>query len=435
MKKILVIDDDELIRKNLTENLSADGHRVVCAVNGQDAFDKLKAFRADLVILDLEMPVMNGFEFLQTFRKRPEYNVVPVIVLSGKNTPAEIVRALKLGAANYILKPSAPSVISRHIQTTFEITSKYADLNPLTGLPGNHVIALQVNQKLSKNDKFAFCYADLDNFKAYNDFYGFEKGDKVLLYTADILRKTLGILEDTFIGNIGGDDFVIIMPIDNFEKHLKSFIKAFDSGIKAFYETKDYMAGAISVMNRDGQIKEFPIISVSIGIVPSTTNTYYSILDISDAAVEVKKKAKSLTGSHYYIDQRGETVVGDRFAATRILINEYASYNVRIIKHLLEPMGFRFINAADNGAILETTIKHEPQVVIVELSKAETAKIVPMIRNHEKQFKMKHCYIILVFSEISQRDVIAFMKQGIDGIIVPPINKEQIINKIKSFLG
>jgi len=303
-KKILCIDDEEWIRKLLMDSLAKAGYDPLYCEHGQKAFDILETFAADLIITDINMPIMDGFKFLQKFRTIPKYKIIPVLILSTQGRNEDIIKGLKLGADNYVMKPFSPSVLIEHIQNTFNIATKYSLSNPLTGLPGNHMISDYINDRLAQKQVFAFCYLDLDNFKAYNDYYGFDRGDKVLLYTSSLMRTIFSNDTKNFIGNIGGDDFVVVTPINKFKVLLDGMIKEFDKRIKEFYSSKDALKGYIAGTDREGYIKKFSLISLSIGVVKTDSKKYNSILDLSDAAVEVKKKAKAILGSNYFVNRR-----------------------------------------------------------------------------------------------------------------------------------
>jgi EAL domain-containing protein (putative c-di-GMP-specific phosphodiesterase class I)/GGDEF domain-containing protein len=178
--------------------------------------------------------------------------------------------------------------------------------NPLTGLPGNIAIE-QEHFRCAKNDKpFSVIFIDLDNFKSYNDKYGFEKGDEVLIYTADILKNGLEecCKNDNFLGHIGGDDFIIFTTDDAVDSLCSFLIEKFDSGIKDLYNFDDREAGGIIAYDRSGQQRWFPFISVSIAVIDCTAETGKDMKDISGNGAKLKQYAKSIPGSLYVRDRR-----------------------------------------------------------------------------------------------------------------------------------
>lgn len=178
--------------------------------------------------------------------------------------------------------------------------------NPLTGLPGNITIAQHIDMCLSANQTIAVLYCDLDNFKAYNDKYGFTRGDDAILYTRDCLNAAAKRKDVTevFVGHEGGDDFVVVLPFDYWENFAKAFIGTFDRGIYQFYTTIDAKNGFIESINRKGERQRFPLMSISVAVVSNKTRPFRRHAEIIAVAAEVKKYVKSQDGSCYAIDRR-----------------------------------------------------------------------------------------------------------------------------------
>lgn len=178
--------------------------------------------------------------------------------------------------------------------------------NPLTGLPGNITIAKYIDDCLSAGRIMCVLYCDLDNFKAYNDKYGFTKGDEAILYTRDCLISTAKRKEmkNVFVGHEGGDDFVVICDFTYWEDYAKSFITLFDRGIYQFYNSVDARNGFIESINRKGERQRFPLMSISVAVVSNKTRPFRRHAEMIQVAAEVKKYVKSIDGSCYAIDRR-----------------------------------------------------------------------------------------------------------------------------------
>lgn len=185
---------------------------------------------------------------------------------------------------------------------------KAKHLNPLTNLPGNQAIEKEISSRLEKKEIFSVLYIDLDNFKVYNDNYGYKKGDRVISFTAGVLKRAVADLGNNtdFVGHIGGDDFVIVTTPEKELKLSKFIINSFDSGIVEFLSDKDNRFGFIKGKNRQGEEYRFPITSISIAIVSNEERVFKNHIQISDTAVEVKKIAKSKQGSAFLKDRRGK---------------------------------------------------------------------------------------------------------------------------------
>ncbi|HKP95454.1 MAG TPA: diguanylate cyclase [Fibrobacteria bacterium] len=178
--------------------------------------------------------------------------------------------------------------------------------NPLTGLPGNNVIVKKIEEMIHHNYQFAVIYGDLDNFKAYNDKYGFSKGDDAILYCRDCFLDAAKRFGDayTFVGHEGGDDFVVVTGYNNWEEICKGIIAAFDSDVKQFYNEADAKSGFIESLDRQGRRMRFPLMSISLAV---ASNHYRPVTDhraIVSIAAEMKKYVKKTEGSTYAIDKR-----------------------------------------------------------------------------------------------------------------------------------
>ncbi|MDN5312650.1 MAG: hypothetical protein PWQ68_1623 [Thermoanaerobacteraceae bacterium] len=180
------------------------------------------------------------------------------------------------------------------------------NLNPLTNLPGNPVIEKQITDRLEAKEIFSVLYIDIDNFKPYNDRYGYKKGDEVIKFTADVLKKVVNEQggEEDFIGHIGGDDFVIVTSPEKDELISKNIIERFDSGILQFYSEEDKKKGYIITKDRQGYLTQKPLSSISIAIVSNKNRRLENHLQISEIAAELKEYAKNQQGSTFVKDKR-----------------------------------------------------------------------------------------------------------------------------------
>ena len=177
--------------------------------------------------------------------------------------------------------------------------------NPLTGLPGNLSIKAFVEKQIQTKQDFACIYFDLDNFKAYNDYYGFCKGDEVLKRTADLIVGAFTNSRVGYIGHIGGDDFFSVILSEEIHELCTSFIAKFDDIVPTFYDEHDVKNGYIETLDRENKNCRFPLMTVSLSVVISGENARFnSFLEIGTVAAEVKKKAKAIKGSVFVIDQR-----------------------------------------------------------------------------------------------------------------------------------
>jgi diguanylate cyclase (GGDEF)-like protein len=182
------------------------------------------------------------------------------------------------------------------------------EINPLTRLPGNISINRELQERIARNENFSFGYADLDFFKPFNDRYGFSRGDEVIKITG---RLILNIVKNknpqgSFVGHVGGDDFVFIIDSALAEEAAAEIIEAFDSIIPTFYDPEDSMQGCIKSFDRKGRTSTFPIMSISIGITETRARSLSHYGEITELASEMKKFAKQFKGSCFRSDRRME---------------------------------------------------------------------------------------------------------------------------------
>ena len=305
-ERVLVADDDPDILTVVKINFELDGFEVETAVDGEDALQKATSNPPEVIVLDIMMPRMDGLTALHRLRSQASTANIPIILLTARGLPEDRVRGLELGADDYITKPFDITELAARIRAVLRRNQAARDLSPLTGLPGNFKITAEIEKNIGSNASFALVHGDLDNFKAFNDHYGFMRGDEVIRFCASGFNETmesLGISEG-FVGHIGGDDFVAIIPPAMAEPFSKEVIERFDDGILDLYDTADALRGYIEVIDRRGERYAFPVVSLSLGVASTDVREINTQWEASAIAVEMKEFAKKQPGSTYRIDRR-----------------------------------------------------------------------------------------------------------------------------------
>ena len=236
-----------------------------------------------------------------------ENNIItPIIVISSNHDKDHRVKILKAGVEHYIKAPIDEEYLYYTIKNAIRLLYTNRGISPLTGLPGNIQIQTEIKRRLLNKEDFCVIYLDLDNFKAYNDVYGFLNGDEIIKFTAKTIMNNINSndCEDCFVGHIGGDDFVAMISGVNCEKICQNIVIEFDEGVKRFFTRTDLDKGYIEVPNRKGVIEQFPITSISIGVVVVDKGRFKNTLEIGEVAAQVKHLAKTTFGSTYVIDRR-----------------------------------------------------------------------------------------------------------------------------------
>lgn len=335
-----------------------------CVRNNRDSYHHGEGFSSDAVgigsIASLDTPVFKSCdsvsEVVKIFNRSPEILGIP-IVDDGK--PAGVVMKTELFSklskkfgfdlfyyrpVSYVMNGNflrtdvnqsvdlvAKEVLSRDVSKMYDIfvvmkdgkyygistvhallermtalKIKYASqANPLTGLPGNVSIKAFLERQIKSGQNFACVYFDLDNFKPYNDYYGFCKGDEVIKRTADLINEIFRPSRIGYVGHIGGDDFLAVIHPEEIQELCTRFIFKFDSMSPTFYAGADVQNGYIETLDRKNEKCRFPLLSVSLAVVLQDGNSRFdSFLEISSVAAEVKKRAKAIKGSTCLINQR-----------------------------------------------------------------------------------------------------------------------------------
>jgi PleD family two-component response regulator len=306
----LVVDDEPHIVQILRFTLEKAGYQVFTAENGQVALEKVQELSPDLVILDIMMPIMDGYEVCRKMREDFKMNQIPIIMLSAKGDLPERVKGLEGGANDYLIKPYSNDELLLRVRNVLEWNIKQKEANPLTGLPGNTAIERELKIRINRSYPYAFLYIDIDNFKGFNDYYGYQKGDEIITFLAAIMTKAiekLGSKED-FVGHIGGDDFVLITDPTRAEFIAKHIIDEYDKGALFLLNENDVKRGYFEVRNRQGEIARVSLMSITIALVISTENRIAHFAEINDIASELKKYGKNMRGSVVIKERRLDIV-------------------------------------------------------------------------------------------------------------------------------
>ncbi len=258
----------------------------------------------DLLILELNEAPEEVRGLIATLKENLNLATLPVLLILSYALEAPEWEDLPIDDF-FFEDATADEVLSR-VHLAFKRIKRISDNNPLTGLPGNTSILRAIQQKLDRREKVAFCYVDLDHFKPFNDRYGFARGDEILRMVGRLISNTVFFHaeHEGFVGHIGGDDFVFICPQDKVETVAKEIIQNFDRIIPHFLDAEDLAKGYFEAQNRRGELELFPFPSISIAIVPNHSGRFKHYGEVAAVAAQVKKMAKKIPGSSYFIDRR-----------------------------------------------------------------------------------------------------------------------------------
>lgn len=304
---ILVADDEESVVTLLKDALESAHYRVLTAHNGQDALDSIRKNTPDIALLDVQMPLLTGYDVCRQVKSDVFLRHIPVMLLTAQVGTTHKVTGLEEGADDYLTKPFEMEELMARIRTLLRRTRLGLEANPLSRLPGNVTIENELLKRMGANQPFAVLYIDLNDFKAYNDIYGFVKGDDVIRDTAKIVL-TQSLADEGFVGHIGGDDFIVITSPERAEGLCQKIIRAFTAKTPDFYTPEDRARGYIESTDRRGQKARFPLLSMAIGVATTNVRALSSLGEVSKIGAEMKHfaKEKKDQGSVYAIDRRKE---------------------------------------------------------------------------------------------------------------------------------
>lgn len=305
INEVYIIDDDESSIAVFRELFREDKEYKFISVKSEKIDIALKNIPS-LIVINEDAIKMNVIDVCKKIRKDEDNTITPVIVVSSNGEREHRMKILNESIEYFIRKPVDAGYLYYTVKNLMRLLTINRRMSPLTGLPGNVQINSELKKHLLKNDEFSILYLDLDNFKAYNDVYGFLKGDQIIEFTAQTIVKCVHEMfpEDAFVGHIGGDDFVAIVPTEEVDKICQSIIAYFDTNVTKFFTEEDLEKGYIEVANRKGIIEQFALTSISIGVVIVEKGRFSNILEIGDVGAQVKHVAKSIMGSSYAIDRR-----------------------------------------------------------------------------------------------------------------------------------
>ena len=304
--KILAIDDSPEFIETVKAVFLLSDMEVIAAYGGREGLEKIYAESPDIVLLDCMMPDMDGYAVIKLMRDDPVLYNLPVIMMTARNGESDEIKGLSFGIDDYVVKPFNPTVLVARVKAILDRKAQSTNANPLTFLAGNLVIKDNAEKKIAAGIPFAMMYIDLNDFKSYNDRYGFERGDGVIKHTASVLIKAVaecGQKED-FIGHIGGDDFIILTTPDHYAALADRIIAYFDESIVQFYDVEDRSRGYIVSVDRRNTIKQFSFMTISVAIISTAQTRIVHYGQLSEIAMELKKLAKKSNTSTALVDRR-----------------------------------------------------------------------------------------------------------------------------------
>lgn len=301
-RTIMVVDDDLIERNMLRYILEEEGYRCIEVQDEEIAVDLAQFHQPDLIIMDRMMPRKNGLEISIELKRKLSVAQIPIIMVTADDKVEDKVEALEDGVDDYVCKPYEPRELIARVKAMLRSSKDAIDRNPTTLLPGATALEEEIVRYLRDDRVFALMHADLDNFKPYADSHGFSLANEVIKNSGRLMSQTVEAAASpiSFVAHIGGDDYIIIVTPEKAQEVASGIITSFDTEISRYFSERELAQGFYIGKDRDGRETQFPIMTISIGIITNKNKKYHTPTDMGIALSVAKRKAKTIEKSSYF---------------------------------------------------------------------------------------------------------------------------------------
>jgi len=294
--RILVVEDDYDISNMLRIYFTGQGYDVDVALAGPEALEKTRQGLPHLIVLDIMLPGIDGYEVCRTLRTQTRTSHIPIIFLTQKDERSDKLQGLELGADDYITKPFDIEELKLRVQNAIARAERESLTDPRSGLPSGRLIEDQLRRVIRRQD-WEFLDIQLKNYEPFKEVYGFVAGDDVLRFTAMLMGEVVDELgtPNDFIGHSGGANFVIITTDEAGPTIRKKIKDRFAEEVLTHYNFIDRDQGYMNANDKDGQTKRIPLMSISIGTVSPSNYQFADIREITELASEARRMNENET--------------------------------------------------------------------------------------------------------------------------------------------
>lgn len=288
-RKILFIDDEERLLEVMKTNLEIEGYDVITAISGRIGLASAVVDQPDIIILDIMMPDIDGWEIARRLRSDPSTKYIPIVMLTALDEPHHVVKGFESGADDYLAKPFDNAELFARVKTILSRAGKGLTVDPLTNLPSKHLVYEETRKRLLQRGKFfAFIYVDISNLRLINYRYGIDRGDSLIRSVASILQDIILTDGEEFLGYMGEDDFVVLSIPVRVKQIFNSLTARFDEVI---CEICPELAG-------EKELPEENRVKLAVAVVTNEKRQFSDPLQVKNVALEVLKKARNEPGHH-----------------------------------------------------------------------------------------------------------------------------------------
>jgi diguanylate cyclase (GGDEF)-like protein len=296
--RLLVVEDDIDIGNMLKIYFSGMDFDVDVAVRGSDALEKTKQVLPHLIVLDIMLPDIDGYEVCRNLRTSMRTSHIPVIFLTQKDERSDKLQGLELGADDYITKPFDIEELKLRVQGAIRRSERESLTDPRSGRPAGRLIEEQL-RRIIREKSWALLDTGVRHFDAFKDVYGFVAGDDVVRFTSMLIGEVVDELGSTsdFIGHAGGDNFIVILSNESKADAIKARLKErFDQEVQTHYNFMDRQQGFVNAPAPDGTTVKVPFMTMSVGIVSPTLQSFADIREITELAAEARRQDAATGG-------------------------------------------------------------------------------------------------------------------------------------------
>ncbi len=294
-RRILVVEDDSDISNMLRIYFTGQGYEVQVAPRGGDALAMTRKQLPNLIVLDIMLPDMNGYDVCREMRETTRTSHIPIIFLTQKDERSDKIQGLELGADDYITKPFDIEELKLRVQNSINAADRQRQINPVSNLPTGSLIEDHLRGLMQSNKSWTYLDLKINQYDPFGEIYGFAAGDDVIRFMALLINEVLeehGSSED-FIGHPGTDNFVIITHSDEADKIKQRIVERFDDEVKQHYSFVDRDLGYIMVPDGDNGERKAPLMTLSAGSVSTETHQFSDIREITELAAEDRRRGLS----------------------------------------------------------------------------------------------------------------------------------------------
>lgn len=297
MAAILCVDDDDAIRFLLQKILSAAGHDAKACATGRDALELIAHHAPDLLVLDLQMPGLSGFEVCRRLKANPFTASIPILMVTAQSDIESKVLGFEAGADDYLGKPFLPQELTVRVASLLRLVRRESERNPSSGLPGGHAIASAIEARRGQN--FAILYVDLDHFKPFADHFGFSHADCVIKNTGKLIANSVARHDKSapdalpdLAGHIGGDDFLVVTNRERATRIASTCREKFATVVSDCIGIEAMARGSFEGLTRDGRTRQFPLAKLTATIIEVGADEAFSVHHLGIFAANAKRQAR-----------------------------------------------------------------------------------------------------------------------------------------------